>query len=440
MFKKTVFGELQETKRRRADLLDQCRAILDKAEIEKRGLTEEEKRQHDRLMVDVKKDSETIRDLEENVERERAEAERAASRGRASEGPRFLDADGNEVRALLPTERLADVVRRELLPDGLRAEDLSVGRFVRAVITGDWRGAEAEKRAMATFDSTLGGYLVPSPLSSRVIDLARNQARVIQAGALTIPMDAPTLKLAKVLQDPTAHWVGEHAAATVSDMQFGALNMSARKLVALCKLSVELIEDAPNIGQVVERALASALALELDRASLYGDDAAEPAGIRGATGVQILDLATNGRALNGFDDFSKAWQLIQQVNGPSEGISVLYAARTAGELDRQKDGEGQPLRPPASWDMMKKFVTNQVPTNLTHGSANNATEAFVGVFAELLIGLRTDLRLEISREAADSNSSAFTHGQVWIRAYLRADSAPMRPDHFVVLSGITPGE
>jgi hypothetical protein len=43
-----------------------------------------------------------------------------------------------------------------------------------------------------------GGHLVPTALSSRVIDLARNQARVFQAGAITVPMGAQTLKLAKV--------------------------------------------------------------------------------------------------------------------------------------------------------------------------------------------------------------------------------------------------
>ena len=53
-----------------------------------------------------------------------------------------------------------------------------------------------------------------------------------------------------------------------------------------------------------------------------------------------------------------------------------------------------------------------------------------------MIGMRTQLTIEVSRQAADANSSAFTNMQVWIRAYLRADIQLAHPNHFNVLTGI----
>ncbi len=75
--------------------------------------------------------------------------------------------------------------------------------------------------------------------------------------------------------------------------------------------------------------------------------------------------------------------------------------------------------------------------NLTHGHDNQPGGNLRGQRNELLIG-QTELVLEVSRDASDAASSAFTNLQVWIRAYLRADVAPMHPEHFVVITGVIP--
>jgi hypothetical protein len=53
-----------------------------------------------------------------------------------------------------------------------------------------------------------------------------------------------------------------------------------------------------------------------------------------------------------------------------------------------------------------------------------------------MIGVRTNMTMEISRVAADSTGSAFSSMQWWIRAYLRADVQLAHPAAFVVLNGI----
>ncbi len=71
----------------------------------------------------------------------------------------------------------------------------SLGRSVQAMVTGDWRGAEVERRALSEGSNAAGGFLIPAPLATSVIDRVRNEARVIEAGAQTVAMDENTLGL-----------------------------------------------------------------------------------------------------------------------------------------------------------------------------------------------------------------------------------------------------
>ena len=73
-------------------------------------------------------------------------------------------------------------------PEEMR--EFSLGRMVRGMVTGQWDGADLERRAMSEGSDAAGGYLTPEILSGRVIDKVRNQARVLQAGAQTVPLDS----------------------------------------------------------------------------------------------------------------------------------------------------------------------------------------------------------------------------------------------------------
>jgi HK97 family phage major capsid protein len=275
-----------------------------------------------------------------------------------------------------------------------------------------------------------GGFAVPEALSSRIIDRARNQARVLQAGALTVPMETNTLAMARVAGDPTAAWKVENAQASASDMTLEAVTFTARTLISIVKASVELMEDADQIDDTIEAGLASALALELDRAALRGTGTApEPRGIRNQTGVTV----TGSIGAPNYGDISTAVQTIRVANG--EPNAYILSARDAGTLDRLADTTGQPLQPPPSVAELRQLVTNQIPTNL--GAGTNESEIYVGDFSSLLIGVRRSITIEVSRQATTGTDSAFDRLQVHIRAYLRADVQLAVPAHFNVLTGVT---
>ncbi len=446
-----------ELQSKRNTLVAQGRAICDLAKKEKREMTAAECADFDKYMndsdavkleIDGAKGGDRSKRLADATNELNARGGRqvppeqlggeAARNATPGAGMRFMTPSGQEVRGLRSEESIATDIRYEL-PDGITRDELSLGRLVRAASTGDWSKARTEQRAMGGSSDVGGGYLVPFALAANVIDLARNKAVVFNAGAITVPMETATLAIAKLTGEAGAlAWKTENQPAPLSDATFGKVTLTARTLMGTCAVSLEAVQDASNIDQVIENSLSMSAALALDLAALRGDgSAASPIGIRNSPGVQIIDLGTNGATLTSttfYPKWSQACQLILQKNGIPR--TTIFAPRTWSEQDLLINTINDALEPPDSWINLQKLVTNQVPVNSTKGSANTSSEAYVGDFQQMLVGIRSALTLEISRVAGDSSGSAFRNAQIWIRIFMRADIQLARPEHFVLIDGI----
>jgi HK97 family phage major capsid protein len=189
---------------------------------------------------------------------------------------------------------------------------------------------------------------------------------------------------------------------------------------------------------LIRRSFARTLALEVDRAALRGTGnqtapVDEPRGLRYWPGVPVLPQGTNGAALSSFDAISQAVETVWGAN--FEPNAAIYAPRTAGVLDRLKEGgTNSPLSAPESLSSLSKFRTNQVSILETQGSATDASSIYVGDFSQLAIGMRSRLRIEVSR----TDDYSWNQLAVSIRAYLRADVAVLQPTAFAIVTGIVP--
>jgi HK97 family phage major capsid protein len=301
-------------------------------------------------------------------------------------------------------------------------EGLNLGLLVRGVVTGEWGGAELERKAtLSTNLSSAGGFLVPEPLSNRVIDLARNRSYVVQAGAGTVPMTSSTLDIAKLLSDPTVSWYAENGTIAETDVTFGRASFKANKMACVVRMSNELLEDAANVQTIVENAIASAIALELDRTAIVGTGAGQPLGVVNGTNINTV---TSVGTLADYDDFIDAVFAIRGYN--FEPNAAMYSPTTGKKLAKMVTGLASDLTklvPPADFSNLQKYVTPQV----------GDTVAIVGQWDQYLIGLRSQIRIEISRQA----DTAFMKDQVLIRATYRGDGMPLNPRAFAVLSGIS---
>lgn len=421
---------LNELRAKRDTYLNTMRNMIANAETEKRALTPAEQKDFDGLKEKVTGVAATL-DRASQLGEIRADLERPIVTPPVfptGDGMTYVGRNTNpgEVRTYKPTEAMAEN----------RYQGPGMGAYVRGIVTGRWQGAE-ELRALAE-GSTPGSYLVPTPLAGWYIDLIRNATQVIRAGAITVPMESQTLKIARQTGDITSNWKAENAAITFSDANFDVVTFTAQMLVAGTKLSIEVVEDAPNLDQIVGESIVKSLGLALDYACLYGAGAGsnQPLGVKGQSNVVLTNLgATAGYTLTDYSKFSAGITTLMgnNFNGP---FGILYSARTAGELDNLQDTLHQPLRQPENVAAAKKFVTNQIPNNLTVGTATTCSDAFIAEWQRLMIGVRQAMVLEISRYAADATGSAFSNAQVWIRAYLRTDVQLSHPQAFNVLSAI----
>lgn len=423
-------------------------AIDKRAKDENRDLTDDEQNQFDKLIHYVDGASEEMNDRDARGKRgpySTAEYIPGQSdRNDTGNGPAFRDLKtGEEIRGLtrgdkMPHEGFADP------SDELR--DVSVGDLAQGLISGKFpndgsrhlaattksEAVGAELRTMAEGTNSLGGFVVPSVLSSGFIDLARNQMSTMKAGAVTVPMTSQTLDIGRIATDPTASWKNENAALSSSDTTLERVQFTARTLGTVIKLSRELWEDSPNISNVINRGLSRAMALEMDRVALVGSGSApEPQGIWNSSNVQTYSASSTAT-------YSMVSQAVEKVRiANHEPNAMIARPQSYGTIDRLIDSQNQPLRPPPSYAGLQHFPSMQVPLDTNQSPADEAI-AFVGDFSNLLFGTRTTMSLAVSTSASDASDDAFPQYQIWVGAWLRIDVQLAHPEAFCVIEDILP--
>jgi len=416
-----------ELKTQQFQKLRKIRDLLDTSELESRALSRRERAELDQLQADAEKLGNQIR------------AAGGEFNPRLAQGVPLGD-DAGTADVLTREQRMSDWLRargRDTLPSGLEElgdpERFSLGRMVRGACTGVWEGAELERRALSEGVLGQGGALVPTALSATLLDRVRNAAQVFNAGALTVPMETPTLNLARLGTGSSVAWKAENAAIAQSSMGFERVTLTAQALPILVTLSAELSEDlSPSAADLIEHEMAQALSLELDRAALRGSGVApEPKGIRNQTGVTIQSLGANGASLL-WDHLIDGATNVRNLN--LEPNAMIAASRTWGALGKQKLSTGEYVPPPPILADVRRLTSNQVAVNLTQGTANNASEVYIGSFENLLIGIRTDLRLQV-RVLSERFMDAMQYGLI---CWIRADVALAHPEAFDVVVGCLP--
>lgn len=339
--------------------------------------------------------------------------------GTASAAPpraTWRDAAGNPVAVLSRNDSLASAYRASgyVSEDGTDPTE-SLGDVLRARLTG---GSPEIAAASGVGNQTDSGFALSPQVSARVIELSRNKAAALDAGAQVVDMTTSEMTLVREDKDPTPAWTGENKPLPTTSHSLGRLRLRARKMGCIIKFSRELAEDAPNAGEVIERMLSAAMALEFDRAALLG----------GAKGEELNGLfnidGTNEEATVGsltYDKFLDAIKKIEDANGAPNAIIYTPHAKTV--LSKLKDSTGQYLAPPEAFTSLSRFSTKQIAD----------TQACVGDFRQMLVGIRRGVRIETTVVAGDS----FKDDQVWMKTTWRGDVAFLKPSHFTKLTGIS---
>ncbi len=324
-------------------------------------------------------------------------------------------------------------------PLGTRDFDgFSFGRLVRAAVTGDRSGlSDAEVRALGEGSDATGGVVVPTQLSSNIIDRARAQSVAIQAGCLTAPMtEGNKLVLAKLEGGNTAVWHVENAPdLEETDQTWERIELTARSVIAGPQLlSRELYEDlSPEAEATIERELASAVALAFDLAVLEGTGTGQPLGIANTPGVNAVVMAANGAKPTSWAEVVKAWFAVKKNNG-DDPTAAIFHPRDAENYALLTDTTGQPLRKPPTIENLPILTTTQIATDRDQGTLTGAaSNGYVGDFSQVVIGVRPEFSIRLITLKERYATPAF---QVGLLAYLRADVAVVRPEHLTKIVGL----
>lgn len=354
---------------------------------------------------------------------------RADERGGDQAGPRWVRTDTFAPATIARGQRFAD---HELV----RQVASTVERRDQAVI-GQHGSLGNLVRAMTTAG---GSAIVPTVWAGELIDRARNMAAVLKAGAEIVPMNAKTVQIGRLTGDPAAAFRTEGSTITASDPTFDNVTLDAKTMSALVVGSLEWFQDASNVDDVVSQAIAQAIALQLDLASLYGSITAgagtinlptppNPRGVLGTLNAvatsSVLGAAVNGTTQTAGSIWNEIIDTIFTVRDFNEAPNaMIWNSKLARQYAKSYDSTGQPLMMPPAVDELDKHVSNQIPSYTQGTMASRATDVFVGDWTQLIIGQRLDVTIQTLTERYAEN------GQIGIVAHWRGDVQLARPRAF----------
>ncbi|WP_326537027.1 phage major capsid protein [Pseudorhodoferax sp.] len=216
-------------------------------------------------------------------------------------------------------------------------------------------------------------------------------------------------------------WVAENAALTASDMTFDDVTLSPKHAGGLCEMSRQLImQSSPDIEQLVRNDLSFMLAQAIDSALINGGGTNQPKGVLTTTGIQTANLATLSWA-----NVLTMVQKLDLINASAANFvgSTKVKAKLAGTL-KAAGIAGYLMEGGRMADIPVQF-TNQVPEKT---GTPNTGRLVLGDWSQVLLGIWSELDILVNPFA----ETAYSKGNVLVRAMSTVDVALRHPDAFVV--------
>lgn len=291
-------------------------------------------------------------------------------------------------------------------------ENLSIGKYIKGAITGNWNNAENERNQFKALSTSTGSIVIPCELSCDVIDLARN--RLVLDDILVVPMNSNNLTIAKLNSDPEFKFKKELEEVENSDITFKGVTLKSKMAYGVMKISLELFRTASNIDYIITTAMATSLANMIDKAGLYGNGDVEPKGI--LTLPDINKIEVDALEKSKYTGFVKGIGAITKNNGLPTNIAFNSDIDT--NLNMLTDSIGQPLNAPKVLKSLEQRVSNQIKPN----------QAIIYDRNSILMGIQEDLRIEISL------NNGFKDGSVSLRVYAMLDFVSLNDKNISLLT------
>jgi HK97 family phage major capsid protein len=319
--------DLKELREQRGKLVTDARAILDKAETEKRAVTPAEDATYKELFTKQEELRAKIEREEQQVEAERSAAEQALRNKSTSQTTPPKEGE----------ERAS--------PRGTDEYRAAFNKFLRG---GRSACTEQEIRALQADNDVQGGYTVmPMQMVNDLVKFIDNQVFIRQkATKFRLASSANLGALAYDADPADADWTAELATGNEdSSMAFGKRELHTRPLAKRIKVSNKLLHLNPSIESFVRDRLAYKFGVSQEKAYMTGNGANQPLGVftASAMGITTARDVSNGNlgtapTMDGL--IAAKYSLKGQYWERSDWIFHRNVLEVVSKL---KDGEGQYL-------------------------------------------------------------------------------------------------
>lgn len=299
-----------------------------------------------------------------------------------------------------------------------RAAAEKLGRAARGMVipVDVLRAPLTMGRALNVGTATAGGNLVATDLLAQsFIDLLRNKSILNQAGATIMNGLVGNIAIPRQTGAATAYWVAEGVAVTDSQQSIDQVPMSPKTVGAKSQFTRKLmLQSSIDVEAMVRNDLATVLALEIDRAGLYGSaTGGQPRGLKLQSGINTEDFVA---AVPTFAELVSMESKIAADNADVANMKYLVGASMRGSLKTTQKAVGYPVY---LWENNQlngydALVSNQVA----------AGDVFFGNFADLMMGFWSGLDLMIDPYALS------TSGGMQVIALQDLDIAIRHPESF----------
>jgi HK97 family phage major capsid protein len=427
---------LPALKETRGVKVDAMRAILAKAEAEKRDLTEAEQSAFDAGRAEIEKLEKEIRNAEFLSEYER----RANGEPIATNGDKHFDMECREfslrkaIAAGCPGINVDCAREREISQElerrhGVKAAGIMVPTTVfekRVVTTGLPGGGP-------------GGTIISMDYRPDMfIDRLREALVIQRMGARVLNGLVGNVGIPSLTASATGAWVAENTALSASDPQFGFVTMTPKHVGALTEVSRNMVlQSSPDIEQILRDDFASLIARAIDSAAIKGGGANEPTGVLSASGVTEVPGGTNGLAPSYANVLALVSTLANaNVSGTGFVTNTKVVAKLATVLKSTADTSSNFILESPGEGALAGFpmgVSNLVPSNLVKGSSGAVCSALIfGAWSDLLLGYWSAFDLLVN----PYESTAYTKGNIQVRAMATADVQLRHVESFAKTSDI----
>jgi HK97 family phage major capsid protein/HK97 family phage prohead protease len=274
---------------------------------------------------------------------------------------------------------------------------------------------EVLRRDLLVDIPTAGGNLVADELlSGSFIDLLRNRLAFAQAGVSILTGLQGNISIPRQTSAATAYWVGENVAPTESQQAIDQVNMTPKTVAAFVDYSRRLLlQSSIDVEGMIRNDLARVIALEIDRAAIYGTGSSnQPLGLVNTTGIGTETLTNAGT----FAQLIAMETDVASANADVGSMRYIMNAAARGALKSTSKAGTEAI---FVWENNEVngypvIVSNQLQAN----------DALFGDFSSMVMGMWSGLDLMVDPYAGA------TAGTVRVIAHQDLDVAVKQPASF----------